>query len=231
MSQPLVLSLFPGFGLLDRAFELEGFAVVRGPDLLWGGDVRRFEPPSDAFDGIIGGPPCQPHSNAAEILTTSAVDLIPEFVRCVELARPRFVVMENVNGAHHHPAIPRDWHAAMVRDWDCGGLTTRRRSFWTWPMMIWDPPERAGEPSLSVLASTAKRGGGQYAADKNFLAGNLPLSEYERLQGAEGMTAGLMAAGSNKYFAVHCLGNGVPVPMGRYIARSVRASLELAGAS
>jgi hypothetical protein len=36
MPPPLVLSLFPGIGLLDMAFEEEGFCVVRGPDLLWG---------------------------------------------------------------------------------------------------------------------------------------------------------------------------------------------------
>lgn len=58
----LVLSLFPGIGLLDRAFEEEGFCVVRGPDLLWGGDVRRFHPPAGLFAGIIGGPPCQAFS-------------------------------------------------------------------------------------------------------------------------------------------------------------------------
>lgn len=33
----MILSLFPGIGLLDMAFEEEGFCVVRGPDLLWGG--------------------------------------------------------------------------------------------------------------------------------------------------------------------------------------------------
>lgn len=33
----LILSLFPGIGLLDRAFEEIGYTVVRGPDLLWGG--------------------------------------------------------------------------------------------------------------------------------------------------------------------------------------------------
>ena len=55
----LVLSLFPGIGLLDRAFEDEGYCVVRGPDLIWGGDVHGFHPPMDTFDGIIGGPPCQ----------------------------------------------------------------------------------------------------------------------------------------------------------------------------
>ena len=46
----LVLSLFPGIGLLDMAFEEEGFCVVRGPDLLWGGDVRSFRPPAGKFD-------------------------------------------------------------------------------------------------------------------------------------------------------------------------------------
>jgi DNA (cytosine-5)-methyltransferase 1 len=35
----LVLSLFPGIGMLDSAFEQEGFCVVRGPDVLWGGDI------------------------------------------------------------------------------------------------------------------------------------------------------------------------------------------------
>src|SRR5689334_12026263 len=48
-----------GIGLLDMAFEDEGFTVVRGPDLLWGGDVKRFHAPSGHFVGVIGGPPCQ----------------------------------------------------------------------------------------------------------------------------------------------------------------------------
>ena len=56
--KPLVLSVFPGLGLFDYAFEQEGFCVVRGPDLLWGGDIRSFHPPP-AFAGVIGGPLCQ----------------------------------------------------------------------------------------------------------------------------------------------------------------------------
>lgn len=59
MTASLVLSLFPGIGLLDMAFCEEGFCVVRGPDLLWGGDIRKFHPPAGRFDGVIGGPPCQ----------------------------------------------------------------------------------------------------------------------------------------------------------------------------
>ena len=41
----LVLSLFPGLGVLGKAFEEAGWCVVRGPDVIWGGDVRDFNPP------------------------------------------------------------------------------------------------------------------------------------------------------------------------------------------
>jgi antitoxin component of MazEF toxin-antitoxin module len=36
---PLVLSLFSGIDLLGRRFEAEGFCVVRGLDIIWGGDI------------------------------------------------------------------------------------------------------------------------------------------------------------------------------------------------
>lgn len=61
----LVLSLFPGIGLLDQAFEEVGYCVVRGPDLLWGGDVHVFAPPPGCFVGVIGGPPCKAFSRGA----------------------------------------------------------------------------------------------------------------------------------------------------------------------
>lgn len=97
----LVLSLFPGIGLLDHAFELEGFCVVRGPDVLWGGDVRRFHPPAGRFDGVIGGPPCQTFSSLANLVRANGHEpkfgnLIPEFERCVCEAAPAWFLMENV---------------------------------------------------------------------------------------------------------------------------------------
>lgn len=102
----LVLSLFPGIGLLDMAFEEEGFTVVRGPDVLWGGDVRRFHPPAGRFEGVIGGPPCQAFSGLVNLIRAKGLEprfgnLIPEFERCVAEARPRWFLMENV------PAAPR----------------------------------------------------------------------------------------------------------------------------
>src|SRR5262245_63772419 len=98
---PLVLSLFPGIGLLDMAFEQEGFTVVRGPDVLWGGDVRRFHPPAGRFEGVIGGPPCQAFSQMVGLNRFNGVaprfgNLIPEFERCVGEAQPDWFLMENV---------------------------------------------------------------------------------------------------------------------------------------
>ena len=58
MSQ-LVLSLFPGIGLLDKPFRDVGFCIVAGPDAVTGGDVRDVRGVPGRFDGIIGGPPCQ----------------------------------------------------------------------------------------------------------------------------------------------------------------------------
>lgn len=223
-SNRLVLSLFPGIGLLDQAFEEAGFSVVRGPDLLWGGDIHRFHVPAGVFAGVIGGPPCQTFSNAKHVGgANNAVDLIPEFVRIVNEAQPGFVVMENVRGALNHPAIPSDWNAAIIRDWDCGGLTNRTRAFWTWPHFMFAPAKRPGTPSRSVVASTNRqgsRGESTYANERGFLDANLPTAEYGRLQGAEGITARLEQLSASKRFIVNVLGNGVPLAMGRYVANA-----------
>lgn len=47
----LVLSLFPGVGLLDRAFSNAGFCVVQAQDKITGGDIRDFSGISGRFSG------------------------------------------------------------------------------------------------------------------------------------------------------------------------------------
>jgi DNA (cytosine-5)-methyltransferase 1 len=219
----LVLSLFPGIGLLDTAFERKGFTVVRGPDILWGGDISRFSVPQGKFDGIIGGPPCQPHSTAGCITGTQKIDLIPEFVRVVNEAKPEWVVMENVRGAAGHKSVPPDWYPCKLRDKECGGLTSRTRLFWTWPFMCFDCASGGGKASHSVMATTWKRGKStsRYVTDKGFLPGDLSIQEYARLQGVPEIGDRLVEHKASKAFAVHCLGNGVPLAMGLRIAESV----------
>lgn len=97
----LVLSIFPGGGLLDYAFEAEGYTVVRGPDVIWGGDIDRFHPPQGRFDGVIGGDPCQSHSTLKNIvmakgLKPSFPDMTKDFERIINQAQPEWFLRENI---------------------------------------------------------------------------------------------------------------------------------------
>ena len=137
----LVLSIFPGGGILDYAFECEGFCVVEARDIIMGGDVRRFHPPAGRFDGIIGGDPCQSHSALANLvrakgLEPSFPDMTGDFERVVNEARPAWFLRENVPNA---PDIKPDGYA--VRSFmlcnstlDSGDGTgneqIRKRRFW-----------------------------------------------------------------------------------------------------
>jgi DNA (cytosine-5)-methyltransferase 1 len=245
MSQ-LVLSLFPGIGLLDMAFEEEGFCVVRGPDLLWGGDVHRFHPPLHKFDGVIGGPPCQAFSRLRHIVEQNgyqiAPNLIPEFERCVYEARPLWFLMENVPDAPL-PNVPGYVaHAQLFRDIWAGGLTDRLRRF-TWGVLP-GGPERLriegvalhAEPEHSALASGGGRpvpvavgGSGKVKRSAKSALKNLgyqTAGAFENHKRLQGVPATFDLPGFTVSAKVRALGNGVPLPMGRAIARAVRRALE-----
>src|SRR4051812_29288867 len=95
----LVLSLFPGAGLLDKGFELAGYCVVRGPDTLLGGDIRTFRIPPRWLTGIIGGPPCQDFSRARLAPPTGYGEaMLREYARLVMEGQPLWWLLENVPG-------------------------------------------------------------------------------------------------------------------------------------
>lgn len=96
MRHALVLSVFPGIDLLGRAFEQQGFCVVRGPDLITGGDIRSFNPMPGKFDGLIGGPPCQDFSKLNRNPGTYGADMLGEFARVINEAQPEWFLFENV---------------------------------------------------------------------------------------------------------------------------------------
>ena len=231
---PLVLSLFPGIGLLDMAFEAEGFCVVRGPDLLWGGDIRRFHPPAGKFDGVIGGPPCQSFSPLRLLVEHNgyavAPNLIPEFARCVGCAHPTWWLMENVPGAPD--PTPLWWSSKfLVRDDWVGGDTRRLRQFWyggpgrieiDWPAL------HRPDPAPSVLAAGFDAGGkrGRQRAKKAARLGYKSLATWEASRRLQGLPDEFLAeAPFTVAGKIHAVGNGVPLPMGRAIAKAVKRAL------
>jgi DNA (cytosine-5)-methyltransferase 1 len=259
----LVLSLFPGIGLLDLAFEMEGFCVVRGPDLLWGGDIKSFHPPAGKFGGVLGGPPCQAFSTLAPLIKAVggalAEDLIPEFVRCVAEARPAWFLMENVRRAPV-PQVPGYFVDAPLYDnrW-IGGEQSRehRFSFGTLDnrqlsphleVAVFEYPRWAPRVLASGGHTPAPLEGGNGAYRKRDdagrpirrIGGQLPhdrVSKNAHLLGRkttkyfieakrlQGLPADWDLPGFKVAEKVKALGNGVPLPMGRAIARAVKRAL------
>lgn len=241
MSKGLVLSLFPGIGMLDMAFEEEGFTVVRGPDLLWGGDVHRFHAPAGRFDGVIGGPPCQFASEMSRLNEAQgkelAANLIPEFERIVAEAAANWFVMENVVQAPA-PVIPGySITENVLRDVWCGGETMRKRK-----MSIGTNDGRRIHVSTLALhkpdpaiAITSGAREDRYGRVKHVVSGKLrvcstrgnrlPMEEMARRQGLPphffGDNSPFTEAAKRKM-----LGNGVPLAMGKAVAAAIAGSLE-----
>ena len=120
--------------MLDRAFEEQGYCIVRGPDVPWGGDVRTFHPPAGVFAGVIGGPPCQTHSPlryllAAQGRTPRHGNLIPEYERCVLQAGPEWFLMENVPQAPLPVVEGYEVKDLLLNNRWVGGVLHRLRRF------------------------------------------------------------------------------------------------------
>lgn len=110
------IDLFCGAGGLSLGLEQAGFRPVLGLDLNRDAcatysrafpkanilqqsvteiDFRQWR----GVDLMAGGPPCQPFSNGGKRLAADDVrDMLPEFARAVNEARPRAFIMENVAG-------------------------------------------------------------------------------------------------------------------------------------
>lgn len=126
----LVLSVFPGADLLGRGFEAEGFCVVRGPDIVWGGDIRAFHVPRGRFDGVIGGSPCQEFSLLNRDRDFAlGVEMLRHFCRVVVESGADWFLLENVPTV---PSVQIDGFSVQrfnLRASECGGRQRRNRCF------------------------------------------------------------------------------------------------------
>jgi len=236
----LVLSLFPGIGLLDRGFEEEGFTIVRGPDLLWGGNVKRFHAPAGRFDGVIGGTPCQPFTTLRPLILKVhgklAEDLIPEFCRVVDEAQPDWFVMENVRRAPLPLVTGYKVHAPLFDNRWIGGEQSRLHRFSFGTRDGRSLNTHAEEVALECAAFSRRcmaRGGWRPKLGRGGRLRSHSMSaygyktaavfrEYRRLQG---LPDDWDLPGFTVEAKIRALGNAVPLPMARALARCVRRAL------
>ena len=231
IASPLVLSLFPGIGLLDMAFEKEGFCVVRGPDLLWGGDIRQFHPPSQVFAGVIGGPPCPAWSALGAMARAAGksteADLIPEFERVIRESKPSWFLMENVPRAPLPHVAGFHIQHVILSDVACGGVQRRRRRFTfgcydDW-IGLFEPEtfalEAEAEPTLTKKRTRWNKKNGRPEPT----ATQATWPDAIRQQGLPDTFLQDAPFTMEGKFTV--LANGVPLPMGRQVAQAVRRAL------
>lgn len=239
----LVLSLFPGIGLLDMAFEQEGFCVVRGPDLLWGGDIKTFHPPVGKFDGVIGGPPCQAFSSLAHLNEAlghqpTFGNLIPEFERVITESKASWFLMENIVQAPT-PNVPRyNPKSVRIDDAGVGGLTRRirqftfgargleRARFHVTPVAL----QTVYEPARAVTGDCRQWTASQQQASRKKGGGVLPHTgprlSTARMAELQGLPSDFFTHSPFTELSKRLmLGNGVPLSMGRAVAKAVKRAI------
>jgi len=216
----LVLSLFPGLGLLDAAFEEAGFCVVRGPDKLFGEDIRGWHVLPNRFDGVIGGPPCKAFSRAKGTGNPVQGNLIPEFERIVREAEPKWWVMENVVEAPTPELEP--CHAVKFDAWEVGARQHRTRRFSSnLPLHIQKTPlsERDSDPWPCVTATEDRYSKGDSRRAGRKVNRKMTLGEvawaFELPENKD------LPDFSKLRSLYQLLGNGVPLSMGRAVAQAV----------
>jgi DNA (cytosine-5)-methyltransferase 1 len=208
----LILSLFPGIDLLGLGFEGEGYCVVRGPDLIWGWDIRTFHPPDDKFDGVIGGSPCQDFSKIRRSPPTGyGVEMLREFIRVIDEAKPKWFLLENVPSV---PDILVDGYIIQRLDLnarECGSLQNRPRHFQFGSIQgIVIVPVRVKNPPVFLPAVLATEGNSIKRRS---------WSEFCELQG---LSKDYDLPGFSRSAKYKAVGNGVNLLVAKTLARAIR---------
>ena len=219
----LILSIFPGIGVWEIAFQELGYCVVRGPEILLGHDLRKWSPAGGKFDGVIGGIPCQAFSRARRIgkgdRNSLWGDMTPEYNRIVREAKPKWWLSENVPEA----PLPdgANWNAIL--DAANYGATQRRRRRFCSNLSLMPCPVARLETVLPTVTATEHKVG--KVADNHArgragraLGRRLTLEEMNEAFGMPGDFA-LPALKVEMHY--HMMGNAVPLPMARALAQAI----------
>lgn len=196
---------------------------MRGPDVLWGGDIRRFHPPTGVFAGVIGGPPCKGESKLARLNGTPGKSMRHEFMRVANAAQPKWYVMEAVK-VHDdllvgYPNVPSGFVTKLSNRW-LGEVQSRTRYFHS-NVFLRDHIDVALFENTEYRYAVLAGHGGKRGTVTRGMA-SYTLTESIHLQG---LPDDFSLPGFTVQAAREAIGNGVPLPMGRAIARAVKRAM------
>lgn len=206
----LVLSLFPGAGLLDRGFEQAGFCIVRGPDTVFGQRIEDFHAPISHFEGVIGGPPCQDFSRWRRRPPTGhGIRMLKQFARVVTETRPLWWLMENV------PGVP-DVHIA--------GFTTQRFNLFAWEFGCRQSRNRSFQFGSrdAVPLIVSRRTQSQFKKLVPVSFSKDIRRNFADVCESMGLPRWFDLPGLSRTAKFRAVRNGVPVPMARGVAEAIR---------
>lgn len=217
----LVLSLFPGVGLLDRAFIAAGFCVVQAQDKITGGDIREFHGVPGRLNGIVAGPPCQGFSvllnkkrlDSNHKSVKNSREMLWHTVRVITECQPEWFLIENV------PCVPDvriDGYSIQripITDRECGGVQLRSRhiQFGSLNGDIIRPLR------VNDLTRNRKKGRTPKAVTTKTSSG----VDYPDICRKQGLDKPIKLDGVCRTHKFIWIGNGVPLRMGKILANAV----------
>ena len=232
-----VLSTFPGWDLLGRAFHETGFSVVHSPEWLWGQDICAWHATPDTYQGIIGGPPCQCFSRLVHMVRQNGLEpkfgnLIPQFERVVEEARPLWFLMEEVPDAPEPRVGGYGVHSFLLNNRDLGDAVNRLRriSFGllgerrVLPLNI--VPLSSPRFEYAALGGGSRRKHGRKHGMRTL--GFRTHADFRSICRKQGLPDNFDLPGFTIRAKCQAVGNGVPMRMGRALAAAI---IEVVGAS
>ncbi len=195
---------------------------------------------------MIGGPPCQAFSRLRHIVEANgyqtAPNLIPEYERVVAEALPTWFLMENVPEAPEPGVDGYSVTSTMLRDVWVGGVTDRLRRFSfgtrsnrplrldveTLALHSPDPEHSAlasggGRPVPVAVGGSGKRKISAKSALKNY--GYKTTGAFVNHCRLQGLPEGFDLPPFTTAAKVKAVGNGVPLAMGRAVAKAVVSAL------
>ena len=206
----MLLSIFSGIDLFGRAFTEQGYNVVTAPDLILGLDIRDFHCEPNVFEGLLITPPCQEFSKLKRTPDTElGLEMIEHSKRLIKESDPQWFIIENVAGVPDIKVEGYSWQRIDVNQgWYEETSRLRVFQFGSKKGLFLDIPR---QPMKDI-----KNGCALASDNRSFI----------ELVAIQGLPSGFDLPSFNVEGKKRAVGNGVPLSLGRVVAKEIKRVTE-----